>query len=72
MFCAECGVPEMRRTNDAFEETYRGEKMRIVGVPHWVCDACGEMEFESQDLDLLNQVVNDSIRRTNKSQSVGV
>lgn len=65
MFCAECGAPEMRRTNDAFEEMYRGEKMRIAGVPHWVCDACGEMEFESQDLKLLNQTINDNIRRTN-------
>ncbi len=48
MKCMECGG-EMFRSTDPIQSEYKGEDLTIIGVEHWVCDACGEMEFSSDE-----------------------
>ncbi len=63
MFCAECGAENMRRTDEAFVEHYKGEDIRISGVDHWVCDECGETVFSADDLRSLGKAANAEYRR---------
>ena len=46
MFCPECGG-DMRKTNEAILEELKGEVLEVPGIDHYVCDACGETEFDA-------------------------
>ncbi len=62
MKCMECGG-EMFRSTDPIQSEYKGEDLTIIGVEHWVCDACGEMEFSSDDLDALDRAEGEAYRQ---------
>ena len=63
MFCEECGAENMRRTDEPFEETFKGEIVTVSGVGHWVCDKCGETEFSAEDLREVDKAVDACYRR---------
>ena len=48
MLCMECGA-EMRKCSDSVDAEYRGEKITVHGVEHYVCDTCGEIVFDAED-----------------------
>ncbi|WP_165253637.1 type II toxin-antitoxin system MqsA family antitoxin [Adlercreutzia sp. ZJ304] len=61
MKCMECGK-EMLRSLDPIQSVFKGETMEVKGVEHWKCASCGEVEFESKDLDALDKAENQIYR----------
>lgn len=45
MRCMECGA-EMRLTDEAFLESFQKKEFEVVGVEHYACDSCGEVELD--------------------------
>lgn len=62
MFCAECGAPKMRRTDEPITDTFKGTKITVRGVGHWVCDSCGEVIFSADDLKDYAEAENAAFR----------
>lgn len=63
MRCIECGA-EMIVSNDPIVEVFRGEKITVEGVEHYLCPACGEMEFDADTLDEWSAKIDAAYRRT--------
>lgn len=62
MFCAECGAPKMRRTDEPITDTFKGTEITVRGVAHWVCDSCGETVFSADDLKDYAEAENAAFR----------
>lgn len=56
MRCLECGA-EMRRTDEAMTEAYRGEEFTVDGIDRWVCDACGNDEMLVAEAERLSRAL---------------
>lgn len=54
MFCPECGG-DMRKTNEAIREDFKGEVLEVPGIDHYVCDVCGETAFDACDMKKLHE-----------------
>ena len=57
MFCPECG-DDMRKTNEAIRE----EVLEVLGIDHYVCDACGETAFDACDMKKLHEQLDRAYR----------
>lgn len=62
MKCMECGG-EMIRSLDPIRTVFKGDDLTIEGVEHWKCEQCGELEYESVDLDALDDAENEAYRK---------
>ena len=51
MRCMECGK-EMQFTTAPMTETYRGEKITVKGIEHYVCE-CGNDEMTATEATKL-------------------
>ena len=48
-FCADCGSPDAIRFEDeTFSVDHAGLSTEIKGLSGWRCDACGEIEFDTE------------------------
>ena len=47
MFCLECGC-DMLTSIEPITEDYRGEKLTVYGIEHYVCPQCGEYAVEAK------------------------
>lgn len=54
MFCPECGG-DMRKTNEAIREDFKGKVLEVPGIDHYVCDVCGETAFDACDMKKLHE-----------------
>ena len=59
MVCTECGAL-MRETRERLFERYKGEEFEILGIRHFVCDECGNIELVAEDADKLSGAVADA------------
>lgn len=62
MKCLECGG-EMIRSLDPIQTVFKGDELQIESVEHWKCEQCGELEYESADLDVLDGAENEAYRK---------
>lgn len=62
MICVECGGI-MRKSKDAVEYHVRGELLMINGVPHYVCDGCGEIEIDLEAAENLSDMAHELYRK---------
>lgn len=65
MRCLECGG-EMFRSLDPIQTIFKGDSLNIEGVEHWKCEHCGELEYDSADLDALDRAENRAYRELHK------
>lgn len=65
MRCLECGG-EMTRSLDPIQTVFKGDNLNIEGVEHWKCEHCGELEYDSVDLDALDLAENRAYRELHK------
>lgn len=65
MRCLECGG-EMFRSLDPIQTVFKGDSLNIEGVEHWKCELCGELEYDSADLDALDLAENRAYRELHK------
>ncbi len=54
MICDICGS-EMRYTDEAIVEEYRGVETSVTGIPHHVCDQCGNTSVHASELNRLGR-----------------
>lgn len=64
MFCPECGG-DMRKTNEAVREEFKGEVLEVLGIDHYVCDVCGETAFDACDMKKLHEQLDRAYRSRN-------
>lgn len=50
----ECGA-EMRWTDDAIEEDYKGRRFSVEGVAHWQCDVCGNYHLDADGCTAMSR-----------------
>lgn len=62
MRCAECGA-EMRESAEPLQEDYRGERLVVKGIRHFVCDECGETAFAADAIDRWSEAVDAAYRK---------
>lgn len=62
MRCMECGA-ELRKSHDAIDTEFRGERFLIPGIEHYVCDSCGGIEYAADQGDLLTRRIDEEYRR---------
>lgn len=64
MFCPECGG-DMRKTNEAILEEFKGEVLEVLGIGHYICDDCGETAFDACDMKKLHEQLDRAYRSRN-------
>lgn len=58
MFCLECGC-DMVESSDSITEEYRGEKLTVYNIEHYVCPQCGEYAVGAKNAkELAHELVN--------------
>ena len=53
MLCVECGG-NMEESREALEYRVRNEAFLILGIPHFICDSCGEIEINLASAEILS------------------
>jgi YgiT-type zinc finger domain-containing protein len=55
--CPKCLTGTMQLRRVAFAHWYGGQFITIPSFPGWVCDVCGEREYDSVALDQVETVL---------------
>jgi YgiT-type zinc finger domain-containing protein len=63
--CGECDLGYMRRTTVTHFTFAGGRMITIPNFPAWVCDMCGDCEYDSEALKNLARVVAAPLTRPN-------
>lgn len=52
-----CCKAQMRRGTAPFSIDRNGYRVSWDNIPAWVCDQCGEVLFEAQEVDLIQEAL---------------
>lgn len=56
MKCIHCRG-EMKRGNAPFHVDRKGYHILLDSVPAWICEQCGESDFEEKEVDAIQELV---------------
>jgi YgiT-type zinc finger domain-containing protein len=59
-----CCKAKMRRGTAPFSIDRNGYRVSWDNIPAWVCDQCGEVLFESREVDLIQEALGSLDRET--------
>jgi len=62
MICLECGNI-MKTSDDVIEYKVRGEVFKIQGIPHSICNSCGEVDIGLESAAALSDQANELYRK---------
>ena len=59
--CSECGVGRMHLTSVAYFTWLGDEMISVPDFPAWVCDICGQCEYDDQALNQLSLLLSPTL-----------
>jgi YgiT-type zinc finger domain-containing protein len=55
--CPHCRAGNLRLQRVVFARWYAGQFITVPNFPAWVCDVCGEREYDEMALDQVRRVL---------------